>query len=102
MYKEAGHAAAAIRATGATNKIVFQGSYWDGAWTWASSDNHTQMLKAYDFGNNYAFEAHQYLDSDGSGTSATCVSGSGAARLDPFTACLHLARVMFTQTIAAI
>ena len=32
MHKEAGHAAAAIRATSATNKIVFQGSYWDGAW----------------------------------------------------------------------
>ena len=77
--------AAAIRATGATNKIIFQGTAWDGAWTWATSGNATQMLKAYDPGNNYAFEAHQYLDSDGSGTSPTCVAGSGTTRLDSFT-----------------
>jgi endoglucanase len=77
--------AAAIRATGATNKIIFQGTAWDGAWTWATSGNATQLLKAYDPGNNYAFEAHQYLDRDGSGTSPTCVAGSGATRLDPFT-----------------
>ena len=77
--------AAAIRATGATNKIIFQGTAWDGAWKWATSGNATEMLKAYDPGNNYAFEAHQYLDRDGSGTSPTCVAGSGAKRLEPFT-----------------
>jgi endoglucanase len=43
------------------------------------------MLKAYDPGNNFAFEAHQYLDRDGSGTSPTCTAGSGATRLIPFT-----------------
>jgi endoglucanase len=77
--------AAAIRATGATNKIVFQGTAWEGAWTWVTSGNATHMLKAYDPGNNYAFEAHQYLDHNGSGTSPTCAAGSGAMRLDPFT-----------------
>lgn len=77
--------AAAIRASGATNKIIFQGTAWQGAWTWSSSGNATAMLKAYDPGNNFAFEAHQYLDSDGSGTSPVCVPGSGASRLLPFT-----------------
>jgi endoglucanase len=81
--------AAAIRVTGATNKIIFQGTAWDGAWSWTTSGNATQMLKAYDPGNNYAFEAHQYLDSDGSGTSPTCIPGSGATRLDPFTTWLQ-------------
>jgi len=81
--------AAAIRATGATNKIVFQGTAWEGAWTWVTSGNATQMLKAYDPGNNYAFEAHQYLDHNGSGTSPTCAAGSGAVRLDPFTTWLQ-------------
>jgi len=77
--------AAAIRATGAPNKIIFQGTAWDGAWTWSTSGNATQMLKAYDPGGNFAFEAHQYLDHDGSGTSPTCIAGSGATRLKPFT-----------------
>jgi endoglucanase len=81
--------AAAIRSTGATNKIVFQGTAWDGAWSWTTSGNAAQMLKAYDPGNNYAFEAHQYLDSDGSGTSPVCVAGSGATRLGPFTTWLQ-------------
>jgi endoglucanase len=76
--------AAAIRATGASNKIVFQGTAWDGAWHWTTSGNAIQMLKAYDPGGNFAFEAHQYLDADGSGTSPNCVAGSGA-RLVPFT-----------------
>ena len=79
--------AAAIRATGATNKIIFQGIAWHGAWT--TSGNATHMLKAYDPGNNYAFEAHQYLDRDGSDTSPTCVAGSGAKRLEPFTTWLQ-------------
>lgn len=79
----------AIRATGATNKIIFQGTAWQAAWTWAASGNATQMLKAYDPGNNYAFEAHQYLDREGSGTSPICVAGSGATRLEPFTTWLQ-------------
>ena len=69
--------AAAIRATGATNKIIFQGSYWDGAQTWPGSDNATEVLKVYDPLNNFAIEAHQYLDSNNSGTSPTCTVGSG-------------------------
>jgi endoglucanase len=83
--KTANAIAAAIRLTGATNKIVFQGTAWEGAWTWSSSGNAVQMLKAYDPGNNFAFEAHQYLDGNGSGTSPACVAGSGATRIEAFT-----------------
>jgi endoglucanase len=83
--KTANAIAAAIRATGATNKIVFQGTAWDGAWHWTTSGNAVDILKAYDPGYNFAFEAHQYLDADGSGTSPNCVAGSGAVRLAPFT-----------------
>jgi endoglucanase len=90
--KTANAIAAAIRATGATNKIVFQGTAWDGAWSWTTSGNAVQMLKAYDPGSNFAFEAHQYLDADGSGTSANCVAGSGA-RLTPFTSWLQKHRL---------
>ena len=83
--KTANAIAASIRSTGATNKIIFQGTAWDGAWSWATSGNAIQMLKAYDPGSNYAIEAHQYLDRDGSGTSPICATGSGATRLTPFT-----------------
>jgi endoglucanase len=86
--KTANAIAAAVRATGAGNKIVFQGTAWDGAWHWTTSGNAVQMLKAYDPGGNFAFEAHQYLDGDGSGTSPNCVAGSGS-RLAPFTAWLQ-------------
>ncbi|MBV9985232.1 glycoside hydrolase family 5 protein [Bradyrhizobium sp.] len=85
--------AAAIRATGATNKIVFSGTAWDGAWTWTTSGNATEMLKAYDPAGNFAFEAHQYLDGDGSGTSPICVAGAGAARIAPFTEWLKTYRL---------
>jgi endoglucanase len=43
--------------------------------------------------NRYAVEAHQYLDTDSSGTSAGCVSATiGAERLRSFTAWLRLKR----------
>lgn len=86
--KSANTIALAIRDTGAPNKIVFQGSYWDGAHSWDSSDNQVQVLKAYDPLNNFAVEAHQYLDVDSSGTSSICVPLSGSRRIEPFTAWL--------------
>jgi endoglucanase len=86
--KTANTIALAIRDAGASNKIVFQGSYWDGAHSWDSSDNSVQVLKAYDPINNFAVEAHQYLDVDSSGTSSFCMPFSGSSRLDPFTAWL--------------
>ena len=59
----------AIRNTGATQEILVPGSYWDGAWTWTTSDNAAVIgTGVQDPLHNYAFEVHQYLDPDGSGT----------------------------------
>ena len=63
-------AIAAIRAAGATTQqILVPGTDWDGAATWVSSGN-AQVLGSgiVDPSHNFAFEVHQYLDSDGSGT----------------------------------
>jgi endoglucanase len=57
----------AIRDTGATNLILVPGISWTGAHSWISSGNGTAMLNIVDPGNNYAFDMHQYLDSDRSG-----------------------------------
>jgi endoglucanase len=74
-------AIAAIRAVGATQKILVPGSYWDGAASWVSSDNDTIVgTGVKDALNNYAFEVHQYLTIDGSG-SAPLVPGAGSTRL---------------------
>lgn len=79
-------ALAAIRAAGATQLVLVPGSYWDGAWTWTSSDNGQVMLGVKDPGNNYAFEVHQYLDQYSTGTVPTAVKGSGKTVLAAFTA----------------
>ena len=85
-------AIAAIRATGATNMIFVPGNRWTGAWTWSQSDgdgaaNSVAMLGIVDSGNNYAFEVHQYLDADGSGSNDGIVSADiGWQRLTNFTA----------------
>jgi len=87
-------AIAAIRAAGATNLILVPGNAWTGASTWNANwygtPNATVMLNVVDSGNNYAYEVHQYLDSDSSGTSPACVSTSiGVERLTAFTAWLN-------------
>jgi endoglucanase len=64
----------AIRGTGASNLIMVPGSNWTGAHSWVSSGNAQIMLGVNDPANNYAYEVHQYLDSDYSGTHTTCVS----------------------------
>ena len=79
------HAIRAIRATGATNLILVPGNAWTGAHSWISSGNGELMLGIDDPARNFAYEVHQYLDSDSSGTSPSCVAGSGAARLKLFT-----------------
>ncbi|KAG8991286.1 hypothetical protein FRB93_002862 [Tulasnella sp. JGI-2019a] len=80
----------AIRATGATSQlIVVEGTSWTGAWTWTSSGNAAAFTGLTDPSNNIAIEMHQYLDSDGSGTNATCVSSTiGAERIADATAWL--------------
>jgi endoglucanase len=81
-------AIAAIRGAGAVSQeILVPGSYWDGAWTWTSTDNATVVgTGVQDPAHNFAFEVHQYLDSDGSGTHPGAVSATiGVERLTAIT-----------------
>lgn len=70
-----------IRAAGATSQYIFvEGNSYSGAWTWTTVNDNLKALT--DPNNKIVYEMHQYLDSDGSGTSATCVSGTiGAERV---------------------
>ncbi|KAI9646617.1 hypothetical protein NHQ30_004613 [Ciborinia camelliae] len=80
----------AIRGAGATSQYIFvEGTSYTGAWTWTSSGNSVAMMNITDPQDKLVYEFHQYLDSDGSGTSATCVSGTvGAERIAVATAWL--------------
>jgi endoglucanase len=83
-------ALAAIRSAGASNTVTVPGNAWTGAWSWQQNwygtPNGTAMKGINDPGRNMVFEVHQYLDSDSSGTSATCVSPTiGSERLSTFT-----------------
>ena len=80
----------AIRATGAKNLVLVPGNAWTGAHSWTESyygtSNAKVLLGIRDSGNNYAFEVHQYLDSDFSGTHADCTSSTvGSASMRAFT-----------------
>ncbi|ROV91168.1 hypothetical protein VSDG_07817 [Cytospora chrysosperma] len=73
-----------VRAAGATTQYIFvEGTSYTGAWTWTTSGNSENMGNITDTVDNLlAYEMHQYLDSDGSGTSETCVSTTiGAERI---------------------
>jgi endoglucanase len=75
-----------IRLAGAGQLLLVSGSYWDGAWKWTEEDNHTVMLGVIDPLDNYAYEAHQYFDAEGSGNPENpVIAGSGASRPKPFT-----------------
>lgn len=74
----------AMRATGARQLILVPGSSWTGAHSWVSSGNAQAMLAMRDPANNMAFDVHQYLDRDSSGTNRECVTGA-ARRLEVFT-----------------
>jgi endoglucanase len=89
--QDANAAIAAIRSTGATQLILVPGNAWTGAYSWLDNwygtANGTVMLGVNDPLNNYAIEAHQYLDANSSGTDmANCVSSTiGSQRLANFT-----------------
>jgi endoglucanase len=83
-------AIAGIRAAGATNLILVPGNQWTGAWAWSfnfyGTPNAQAMLDIVDSANNFAFDVHQYLDSDNSGSHTNIVSETiGRERLEGFT-----------------
>jgi len=87
---DANAAIVSIRATGARNLILVPGNAWTGAHSWNDNSygtpNAEVMKEIVDSANHFAFEVHQYMDTDSSGTSANCVSESvGAERLVEFT-----------------
>jgi endoglucanase len=57
----------AIRATGARNLILVPSTYWEHAVNFVQL-NAADMINITDPVNNWSYEIHQYLDSDGSGT----------------------------------
>lgn len=80
----------AIRGAGSGQLILVPGNAWSGAWSWSDryygTPNSEVMLRIKDPGGNYAFEVHQYLDSDNSGTHDGCVSRTiGREKLAGFT-----------------
>lgn len=85
----------AIRGAGARNLVLVSGTGWDGAHNFVSGEgygapNAAVLATLHDPVNNFAFEVHQYLDSDSSGTHAGCVTPDEATRsLAPFTAWLR-------------
>lgn len=79
-----------IRSAGAVSQyITVEGNAYSGAWTWTTqADAVDGLTNAETMGNltdpsdKIIYEMHQYLDSDGSGTSETCVSSTiGSERL---------------------
>jgi endoglucanase len=74
-------AIAAIRSAGATQLILIPGTDYTGAYDWVSSGNAATWAHVSDPAKNFAFEVHQYLDSDNSGTHASCVAGNGSTAL---------------------
>jgi len=95
QWRDAANAAiAAIRAAGAHNLILVPGNAWTGAWCWSQTfygtANSVAMLGIVDPEDNYAFEVHQYLDSNYSGSGTTCQSTTiGTDSLASFTAWLR-------------
>jgi len=76
VWRDAANAAiAAIRGAGAENLVLVPGNAWTGAWSWDDSwygtPNAIAMTQIEDPLDNFAFDVHQYLDADGSGTYRT-------------------------------
>lgn len=86
-------AIAAMRRAGHRHTILVAGNGYSNAWTWDSgrygTPNAIALAAIRDPLDRVVFEAHLYLDANGSGTSATCVDVDiGAERLAPFLAWL--------------
>lgn len=80
----------AIRSTGASQLILIPGTHWTGAHSWISSGNADALKNIKDPQNNFAFDMHQYFDTDSSGTHASCVSEDiGVKRLKKATQWLN-------------
>jgi endoglucanase len=83
-------AIAAIREAGAENLVLVPGNQWTGAWawqeTWYNGPNSVHMLDIVDSHDNYAFDVHQYLNSNSSGADQSIVNEDiGQQRLVNFT-----------------
>lgn len=86
----ANNAIAEIRGTGAKNLILVPGNGWSSARTWVDADygtpNGEVMLNVDDPADNFAYDVHQYLNADWTGTSADCQSVDvGVSTLTPVT-----------------
>ena len=79
---------AAIRASGAKQLILVPGSYWTSATSFGAGTANSAVWVGFK-DPNFAFEMHEYLDSDSSGTHALCAVGVGASRLVAATAWLQ-------------
>uniref|UniRef100_UPI0035CAE0B2 glycoside hydrolase family 5 protein n=1 Tax=uncultured Sphingomonas sp. TaxID=158754 RepID=UPI0035CAE0B2 len=71
--------------TDAKNKILVAGTQSSSANGWVADGQAAAYADFYDPAGNLAFEPHCYFDSDGSGTTGVCVSGS-QSRLAAITA----------------
>ncbi|KAF2018034.1 glycoside hydrolase family 5 protein [Aaosphaeria arxii CBS 175.79] len=66
-----------VREAGAKKQYITpEGNSWSGAWTWVSSGNGASLVNLKDPENKLIYQMHQYLDTDGSGTHAECVSAT--------------------------
>lgn len=75
-------AVAGIRGANATNLILVPGNGWTGAHSWQAdwygTANASMMPRVSDPLRKLAFEVHQYLDADFSGTQDDCGNAAGA------------------------
>jgi len=77
----------AIRTVDASHTIFVEGDGWAGAWSWMT---YNANLNINDSSGNLVYEAHQYFDSDSSGTYTSSYTSEGAYptvgvdRLQPF------------------
>ena len=80
----ANEAIGALRHEAASQLVLVPGISYTGAHSWVSARN-IVMGNVVDPANKFAFEAHQYFDSDSSGTSPTAVGASiGSKRTEDF------------------